>query len=82
LKPTLSSLLEIETGLEPMECFLIQLDTKINDNLTSNTKLFGLVGERNSVGFTATPNGDAIKPTHNYANRRVDRDFMRTLCRK
>jgi hypothetical protein len=34
--------------------FSIQLDTKINDNLTSNTKLFGLVGERNSVGFTAT----------------------------
>jgi mannose-6-phosphate isomerase-like protein (cupin superfamily) len=36
--------------------FSINFDTKISDNFTSNTKLFGLIGERNSVGFTATPN--------------------------
>ena len=61
----------------PWNVFSIQLDTKITDRLTSNTKLFGLVGQRNSVGFTATPNvADAINPaTNEYANRRVDRDY-------
>lgn len=61
----------------PWNVFSINFDTKISDRLTSNTKLFGLVGERNSVGFTATPNVvDAINPaTNDYANRRVDRDF-------
>jgi Fe(3+) dicitrate transport protein len=61
----------------PWNVFSINFDTKINDNFTSNTKLFGLVGERNSVGFTATPNvEDVINPaTNDYANRRVDRDF-------
>jgi Fe(3+) dicitrate transport protein len=61
----------------PWNVFSINFDTKINDNLTSNTKLFGLIGERNSVGFTATPNiEDVINPaTNNYANRRVDRDL-------
>lgn len=61
----------------PWNVFSINFDTKINDNFTSNTKLFGLIGERNSVGFTATPNvEDVINPaTNDYANRRVDRDF-------
>ena len=46
-----------------------------------NTKLFGLIGERNSVGFTATPNiEDAINPaTNNFANRRVDRDYYKNF---
>jgi Fe(3+) dicitrate transport protein len=77
LKLTLSLLNRNWFGT-PWNVFSIQLDTKINDNLTSNTKLFGLVGER-SVGFTATKCADAINLTNNYANRRVDRDFMRTL---
>lgn len=61
----------------PWNVFSLNFDTKINDNFTSNTKLFGLIGERNSVGFTATPNvEDVINPaTNDYANRRVDRDF-------
>jgi len=61
----------------PWNVFSINFDTKISDNFTSNTKLFGLIGERNSVGFTATPNIiDAINPaTNDYANRRVDRDL-------
>jgi Fe(3+) dicitrate transport protein len=61
----------------PWNVFSINFDTKINNNFTSNTKLFGLIGERNSVGFTATPNIiDAINPaTNDYANRRVDRDL-------
>jgi Fe(3+) dicitrate transport protein len=61
----------------PWNVFSLNFDTKISENLTSNTKLFGLVGERNSVGFVATPNvQDAINPeTDDFANRRVDRDF-------
>ena len=61
----------------PWNVFSINFDTKISNNFTSNTKLFGLIGERNSVGFTATPNIiDAINPaTNDYANRRVDRDL-------
>jgi Fe(3+) dicitrate transport protein len=61
----------------PWNVFSINFDTKISDRLTSNTKLFGLVGERNSVGFTATPNVvDAINPlTNDFTNRRVDRDL-------
>lgn len=65
----------------PWNVFALSFDTKINDNLSSNTKLFGLIGERNSVGFTATPNNpDAINPaTNDYANRRVDRDFYKNF---
>ncbi len=61
----------------PWNLFSVNFDTKINDNFTSNTKIFGLLGERNSVGITATPDKvDAINPlTDNYANRRVDRDY-------
>jgi Fe(3+) dicitrate transport protein len=63
----------------PWNVFSINFDTKINDQFSSNTKLFGLIGERNSVGFTATPNtADAINPsTNDYANRRVDRDYYK-----
>ena len=61
--------------------FSINFDTKISDKLSSNTKLFGLIGERNSVGFTATPNiEDTINPaTNNFANRRVDRDYYKNF---
>ena len=65
----------------PWDVFSINFDTKISDNFTSNTKLFGLIGERNSVGFTATPNiEDAInQATNNFANRRVDRDYYKNF---
>ncbi|MCF8322456.1 MAG: TonB-dependent receptor [Flavobacterium sp.] len=65
----------------PWNVFSINFDTKISDNFTSNTKLFGLIGERNSVGFTATPNiEDAInQATNNFANRRVDRDYYKNF---
>ena len=61
----------------PWKLFSVNFDTKINDRFTSNTKIFGLLGERNSVGFTAAPNVlDVINPaTNNYSNRRVDRDY-------
>jgi Fe(3+) dicitrate transport protein len=65
----------------PWNVFSVNFDTKISDNFTSNTKLFGLIGERNSVGFTATPNiEDAInQATNNFANRRVDRDYYKNF---
>jgi Fe(3+) dicitrate transport protein len=65
----------------PWNVFALNFDTKINNNFSSNTKLFGLVGERNSVGFTATPDmPDAVNPsTNNYTNRRVDRDFYKNF---
>ncbi|WP_445713381.1 TonB-dependent receptor family protein [Flavobacterium sp.] len=60
----------------PWNVFALNFDTKINDKFSSNTKLFGLIAERNSVGFTATLNNpDAINlATNDYDNRRVDRD--------
>lgn len=65
----------------PWNVFSINLDTKINDNWDFNTKLFGVVGERNSVGVTTTPNvEDAINPiTNDYSNRQVDRDFYKNF---
>lgn len=65
----------------PWKVFALNFDTKINDNFSSNTKLFGLIGERNSVGFTATPDIlDAINPaTNDFANRMVDRDYYQNF---
>ena len=65
----------------PWNLFSLNFDTKINENFSSNTKLFGLIGERNSVGFTATPNNpDAIDPlTNDYTNRSVDRDYYKNF---
>ena len=65
----------------PWNVFALNFDTKINENLTSNTKIFGLIGERNSVGFTATSNiQDVINPaTNDFANRSVDRDFYKNF---
>lgn len=65
----------------PWNVFSINFDTKLGLNLTSTTKFFGLIAQRNSVGFTATPNiQDAINPlTNAYSNRSVDRDFYKNF---
>jgi Fe(3+) dicitrate transport protein len=65
----------------PWNLFSINFDTKINANWDFNTKVFGVIGQRNSVGFTATPNvEDAINPeTNDYANRKVDRDYYKNF---
>jgi len=65
----------------PWNVFALNFDTKLATNLTSNTKVFGLVGERNSIGFTATPNiEDAVNPlTNSLENRAVDRDFYKNF---
>lgn len=65
----------------PWNVFSVNFDSKIGEKFTTNTKLFGVIGERNSVGFTATPNiPDAINTaTNNYAHRRVDRDYYKNF---
>ncbi len=65
----------------PWNVAALILDTKLTAHLSLNTKLFGLIGERNSVGFTKTPDkADAIDGfTNDYANRQVDRDFYKNL---
>jgi Fe(3+) dicitrate transport protein len=65
----------------PWNVGALTLDTQFSNRLTFNVKLFGLIGERNSVGFTATPNvADAINPATNaFANRQVDRDFYKNI---
>ncbi len=65
----------------PWNLFSINFDTKINANWDFNTKLFGVIGERNSVGVTTTPNvEDVINPaTNDYSNRQVDRDYYQNF---
>ena len=65
----------------PWNLFSVNFDTKINSNWDFNAKLFGVVGERNSVGVTTTPNNtDAISiVTNNYSNRQVDRDYYKNF---
>jgi Fe(3+) dicitrate transport protein len=63
--------------------FSLNFDTKITSRLSSNTKLFGwLVSE--IVWFHRYSNiADAVNPaTNSLANRRVDRDFYKTLVLK
>lgn len=65
----------------PWNVFAINFDTKVNNRFSSNTKFFGLIGERNSVGFTATPNIEDVinSGTIDFANRRVDRDYYKNF---
>jgi len=65
----------------PWNVFAVNLDTKINANWDFNAKLFGVIGERNSVGVTTTPNvTDAISvATNDYSNRQVDRDYYKNF---
>jgi len=65
----------------PWNVFAINFDTKVNNRFSSNTKFFGLIGERNSVGFTATPNIEDVinSGTNNFANRRVDSDYYKNF---
>jgi Fe(3+) dicitrate transport protein len=65
----------------PWNIFSVNFDTKVNADFDVNIKAFGLIGERNSVGFTAAANvEDVISTTTNqYANRRVDSDTYKNL---
>ena len=65
----------------PWNIFAVNFDTKVNSNFDVNVKAFGLIGERNSVGFTKAANvEDAISTsTYQYDNRRVDSDTYKNL---
>lgn len=65
----------------PWNIFSVNFDTKVNANFDVNVKAFGLIGERNSVGFTAAANVEDIisTTTNQYANRRVDSDTYKNL---
>ncbi len=57
----------------------LNADYTINEKSRINVKLFGMVGDRNSIGFLQTPNvKDTINTsTQQYINRRVDADQYR-----
>lgn len=65
----------------PWNIFAINFDTKVSAHFDVNVKAFGLIGERNSVGFTkAADIEDAIDPLTNlYENRRVDSDTYKNI---
>jgi Fe(3+) dicitrate transport protein len=65
----------------PWNIFAVNFDRKVNANFDVNVKAFGLIGERNSVGFTKAANiEDAISTTtHQYENRRVDSDLYKNI---
>ncbi|MBC7438550.1 MAG: TonB-dependent receptor, partial [Flavobacterium sp.] len=65
----------------PWNIFSLNFDSKVTSNFDVNIKAFGLVGKRNSVGFTGAANKEnAIDPlTYQYENRRLDSDEYRNL---
>ena len=65
----------------PWNMFAVNFDTKVSTHFDVNFKAFGLIGERNSVGFTkAADIEDAIDPLTNlYENRRVDSDTYKNI---
>ena len=65
----------------PWNIFAVNFDTKVNANFDVNVKAFGLIGERNSIGFTKDADiEDAISTTtYQYENRRVDSDLYKNI---
>ena len=65
----------------PWNIYSLNFDSKVNANFDVSVKVFGLTGERNSVGFTKGPNvvdGINIK-TNQYDKRQVDSDIYKNL---
>jgi Fe(3+) dicitrate transport protein len=60
----------------PWTIFSVNFDTKVNPNFDVSVKAFGLLGERNSVGFTkgADVVDNISTSTYQYAKRQVDSD--------
>lgn len=60
----------------PWTIFSVNFDTKVNANFDVSVKAFGLLGERNSVGFTkgADVVDNISTSTYQYAKRQVDTD--------
>jgi len=65
----------------PWNIFSVNFDSKVNANFDVSVKAFGLIGERNSVGFTGAASAvDAINPiTNQYSKRQVDSDIYKNL---
>lgn len=65
----------------PWNLAAINLNTQLAKNLTTNIKVFGLLGQRNSVGYLATMNyADTINTsTNDYNNRQVDMDEYKNI---
>ncbi len=63
----------------PWNIFSLNFDSKLTNNFDLNLKVFGLIGERNSVGFVGAANVfDVINTTTNqFAKRRVDSDLYK-----
>lgn len=52
----------------------------VNKNFTIDAKAFGLIGERNSVGFTSNvASNTGVVTADNNGNRQVDRDFYKNI---
>ena len=65
----------------PWNLGAINFNTQFAKNLTTNIKVFGLLGQRNSVGYLATMNyGDTVNTSINdYNYRQVDQDEYKNL---
>jgi Fe(3+) dicitrate transport protein len=65
----------------PWNLAAICLDSKLSEKLSFNIKLFGLLAERNSIGFVAPANvNDTVNNAQNdFNNRQVDRDFYKNI---
>ena len=65
----------------PWNLGAINFDGKVNENLSFNVKVFGLIGQRNSIGFVAAATiKDTINTTlKDFNNRQVDRDFYKNI---
>jgi Fe(3+) dicitrate transport protein len=65
----------------PWNVASLNFDSKISNNFTINLKVFGLLGERNSIAFLATPNiNDTVNANiKEFNNRQIDRDFYKNI---
>jgi len=65
----------------PWNVGALNFDTKIKENLSFNLKVFGLISQRNSIGFLAPSNiADTINTVlKDYNNRQIDRDFYENI---
>ncbi len=61
----------------PWHLLTFNFDYQINENTKLNTKVFGLLGERNSVGFV--PSAGILALDNGTTNRQIDRDFYRNI---
>ena len=65
----------------PWNIAALNFNSEFIKNITTNIKVFGLIGERNSVGFLVTTNyKDTVNTsTNSYNNRQVDQDTYKNI---